>query len=236
MSVFAPKGSNGDYYVVFTSIPDWHRFQHVLMPFDNLRICFEPPPTIKPQSEKAKGEKHPKDLAPGWAGRVMEDNALFQDAPLTALIERPGEGSALSNMEMPSVDDVEKPMPTRAVYLKTFPSALTVKARLKAIDKHTWSKDKSTGFDRKRRLLVGRDLSVDHTVDLLHNIPQGKIEKLTANLNASQIQCIQTRCRQIPKGLNLIHRPFGSGKTVLVATTHNPQIQDIYRLQVQQCL
>ena len=216
MSVFAPRGSSGDYYVVSISVPGWHRFQHVLMPFDELRICFEPPPTIKPQSEKAKGEKDPKDNAPGWSGRVMEDNALFQDAPLTALIRRPVEGSPLWDMEMPSVDDVEQRMPTRDVYIKTFPSALTVKARLKAIDKHTSSKNQSTGFDRKRRLLVGRDLSVDHTVDLLHNIPQAKIAELTAGLNTSQIQCIHTHCRQVPNGLNLIHGPFGSGKTVLV--------------------
>ena len=217
MSVFAPKGSNGDYYVVFISIPDWHRFQHVLMPFDNLRICFEPPPDIKPQSEKVQGEKDNKDLAPGWSGRVMKDNALFQDAPLTAIIKRPGEGLALSDMDMPSVDDVEQRMPTQAVYIKTFPSAVTVKARLKAIDKHTGSKTKSTGFDLKRRLLVGRDLSVDHTVDLLDKIPQGEIDKLTARLNTSQLQCIQTHCRQVPNGLNLIHSPFGSGKTVIVA-------------------
>ena len=237
MSVIAPKWLNGDYCVVVISIPEWNRFQHVLMPFDELRICFEPPPTIKPQSEKVQGEKNPKDLARGWAGRVMEDNALFQDAPLTALIKRPGEGSALSNMSMPSVDDVEQPMPTRAVYIKTFPSAITVKARLKAIDKHTSSKNKSTAFDLKRRLLVGRDLSVDHTVDLLHKVPQGRIEELTAKLNASQIQCIRTHCRQIPNGLNLIHGPFfGSGKTVLVATTQGSQIQDIHRLQLQQCL
>ena len=217
MSVFGPKGSNGDYYVVFISIPDWHRFQHVLMPFDEVRICFKPPPTVEPQSEKAKGEKDLEDNAPGWSGRVMENNALFQNAPLTALIRRPVEGAPLWDMEMPSVDDIEQIMPTRAVYIKTFPSAITVKARLKAIDKHTSSKNQSLGFDRKRRLLVGRDLSVDHIVDLLHNIPEAKIAELTAGLNTSQIQCIHTHCRQVPNGLNLIHGPFGSGKTVLVA-------------------
>lgn len=67
------------------------------------------------------------------------------------------------------------------------------------------------------RVLVGRDLSVDHTVDLLHKVPQGKIEELTARLNASQIQRIHTQCRQAPNGLNLIHGAFGSEKTVLVA-------------------
>ena len=130
MSVFAPKGSSGDYYVVFISIPDWHRLQHVLLPFDELYTCFGPPPTTKPQSESVQGEKDPKDNAPGWPGRVMEDNALFQDAPLTALIRRPVEGPPLWDMEMPSVDDVEQAMPTRAVYIKTFASAIVLKARL----------------------------------------------------------------------------------------------------------
>ena len=65
--------------------------------------------------------------------------------------------------------------------------------------------------------IIGRDLSVDHTVDLLHKIPQAKLEKLSARLNESQLQCIRTHCRQVPNGHNLIHGAFGSGNTVIVA-------------------
>ena len=55
-------------------------------------------------------------------------------------------------------------------------------------------------------------------VDLLHGIPQAKFDGILAGLNASQKDCIETHCRNVSNGVNLIHGPFGSGKTVLVAT------------------
>ncbi|CAF9924435.1 MAG: hypothetical protein ALECFALPRED_002760 [Alectoria fallacina] len=217
MSVFAPPGSNGDYYIGFVWVHDWETFQHIFAPLDDLFITLEPPPEIKPQSEKADGEKNPRDTAPGWSARVTEDNALFQDAPLTIMLRRPREGSPLSEMKMPAATSVDEDMPTINVYLKTFPSAVTVKARLKALDKHRFRNNKTAPFDEKRRLLVGRDLSVTSHVDLLEGIPEAQVEEMIAKLNSSQRECILTHCRNVRNGVNLIHGPFGSGKTVLVA-------------------
>ena len=56
------------------------------------------------------------------------------------------------------------------VYIKTSPSAFTIKAHLKALDKHRYCNNSSREFDEKRRVLVGRDLSVNRRDDLLEGI------------------------------------------------------------------
>ena len=117
---------------------------------------------------------------------------------------------------MRAATKIDEVMPMQSVYVKTFPSAMTVKARINALDKHRWHKDESAEFDDKRRLLIGRDLTEIRVDDLLEGIPQDRIEELTAHLNESQKDCIMTHCRHIRNHVNLIHGPFGSGKTLLV--------------------
>ena len=66
----------------------------------------------------------------------MEDNVLSSHAPLMILLRRPSAGHNLRNKKMPAAESVDEIMPVQQVYVKTFPSAVTVKARLKALDKH----------------------------------------------------------------------------------------------------
>ncbi len=85
---------------------------------------------------KEEGEEDPKDDARGWWGTVMEDNVLSSHAPLMILLRLPSAGHNLRNKKMPAAESVDEIMPVQQVYVKTFPSAVTVKARLKALDKH----------------------------------------------------------------------------------------------------
>lgn len=218
MSIFSPPGSNGDYYIGFVWIPDWETYQHIFSALDNVLITTQPHRVIKALKEKAEGEKDPVDNPLGWSARVMEKNAVLPNAPLTLLLHRPSGGHPHAKFRMPAATDLDQEMPTHNVYVKTFPSAVTVKARLKAIDKHRRPNNNTKPFDEKRRLLVGRDLSVSRCDDLLEGLPQSKMDELTANLNSSQKQCILTHCRNVANGVNIIEGPFGSGKTVLVAT------------------
>ena len=76
---------------------------------------------------------------------------------------------------------------------------------------------KSPAFDEKRRVLVGRDLSVHRHDDLLKGVLDEKIKEINAGLNLSQLECLSTHCRNVHcrnvhHDINLILGPFGSGK------------------------
>ena len=147
----------------------------------------------------------------------MEDNVVVSDAPLMVMLCRPRKDQPLADKKIRAAKDIDMVMPIQKVYIKTFPSDVTVKARLKALDKHRYRNNKSPEFDEKRRVLIGRDLSVQRHDDLLEGIPQDKIDEITAGLNPSQLQCLTEHCRDVHHGINLILGPFGSGKTVLVS-------------------
>ena len=98
-------------------------------------------------------------------------------------------------------------MPVQTVYIKTFPSAITVKARLNALDKHRYKQNPSSEFDEKRRILVGRDLSVYRHDNLLEGISEEKIEELTTGLNPSQLDCPKTHCRDVRQYTHLSPLP-----------------------------
>ena len=217
MGVLQPPNSNGDYYFAALFIPDWEQYQHILEPLTQLTACWQPPPTIKPQFLKEEGEKDPKDRPVGWRAVVMEDNAFSDQANLAIILCRPKEGHPLADMKMPAAHEVGQEMPLQYVYLKVIPSDVTIKARLNALDNHRHFKNPSPEFDVKRRLLTGRDLSVTRSVDLLLGLSKERINELTARLNDSQKDCLQTHCRNVPNGINLIEGPFGSGKTLLAA-------------------
>lgn len=216
MALLSPPDSSDDYYFAFVFIHDWEQHQHILEGLTDVLVCWTAPPAIKPQSQKEDGEKDPKDNPLGWRAVVMEDNAIFSDAPLTLILRRPAHPHPLADKKMSAATTFDEEMPMQWVYLKVVPSVVTVTARLKALDKHRYHNNSTPEFDEKRRLLIGRDLQVTQHVDLLHGIPQNRIDEILANLNASQKACIQTHCRDVHNGINLIHGPFGSGKTVLV--------------------
>ena len=128
----------------------------------------------------------------------MEDNAIFSDAPLMVMFCRLGQNHPLADKKMRAAEHVDEGMPVQKVYIKTFPSAVTIKARLKALDKHRYrnnNNNNSREYDEKRRVLVDRDLSVNLHDDLLEGIPKRKVDEIIANLNPSQRECITKHCR-----------------------------------------
>ena len=185
-------------------------------------ITWTPPPEIITDSEKVAGEKDPEDRPAGWIAVVMEDNVVFSEAPLMVMLCRPGKDRALADKKMRAAKSLNESMPVQMVYIKTSPSAVTIKARLKALDKHRHYNNQSPAFDEKRRVLVGRDLSVHRQDDSLDGIPEEKIEEVTTGLNPSQLECLKTHCREVHHGINLILGPFGSDKTVLVKSSKCP--------------
>lgn len=66
----------------------------------------------------------------------MEDDTIFLDAPLMIMLCRPGETHPLADKKMRAAEHADEGMPVQNVYLRPFPSAVTIKARLKALDKH----------------------------------------------------------------------------------------------------
>ena len=172
---------------------------------------------------KEEGEKDPVDKSAGWTAIVVEDNVFFSEAPLMVMLCRPGKDKPLADKKMRAAQSLDESMPVQKVYLKTYPSAVTIKARLNALDKHRYHNNDSPEFDEKRRVLVGRDLSVRRNDDLLESIPEEKVKEITAGLNPSQLDCINIHCRDVHHGINLILGPSDSGKTVLVNKLCNLQ-------------
>ena len=84
-------------------------------------------------------------------------------------------------------------------------------------DKHRYYNNDSPAFDEKRRILIGRDFSIYRHDDLLEGILDEKGEGIIAGLNLSQLGCLETRCRDVHHGINLILGPFSSGKTELAS-------------------
>ena len=147
----------------------------------------------------------------------MEDNVVCTNAPLMVMLCRPSQNYPLADSKMRAAQNVDEGMAVQNVYIKTFPSAVTVKARLKALDKHRYRNNDSREFDEKPRVLVGRDLSMNRHDDLLEGIPKEKVDEIITDLNPSQRECITKHCRDVHHGINLIRGSFGSGKTVLVS-------------------
>ena len=217
MAVLQPSGSSGDYYFAFLFVNDWEMYQRLFDPHDRFLVTWTPAPEFKPSLMKEEGDKDPVDKPAGWTAIVMEDNVLFSEAPLMIMLCRPGKDKPLADKEIRAAQNLDESMPVQKVYLKTYPSAVTIKARLNALDKHRYRNNDSPEFDEKRRLLVGRDLSVRRNDDLLEGIPEEKVKEVPAGLNPSQVACLETYCRDVHHGVNLIRGPFGSGKTVLVS-------------------
>ena len=222
MAVFQPSALTGDYYFGFLFVQDWEYYQRLFQPLDKILITWTPAPEIKPSSMKEEGEKDPVDRPAGWNAVVMEDNVVFAEAPLMVMLCRPGKDKALTDKKTRAAKSLNESMPVQNVYIKTSPSAVTVKARLNASDKHRAFNNDTPEFNEKRRILVGRDLSVHRHDDLLDGVPDEEIQEITKDLNPSQLQCLMTHCRDvhhgiIHHGINLILGPFGSGKTVVLS-------------------
>ena len=125
---------------------------------------------------------------------------------------RPGKDKSLADKKMRAAQSLDESMSVQMVYIKTSPSAVTIKARLKALEKHRHYSNQSCAFDEKRRILVGRDLSVHRHDDLHKSVPDEKIKEINAGLNLSKLECLNTHCCIVHHDINLILGPFGSGK------------------------
>ena len=160
MAVLQPPVSSGDYYFAFLFVNDWETYQRLFDPHHRLLVTWTPAPEIKPNLMKEEGEKDPDDKPAEWTAIVMEDNVLFSEAPLMVMLYRPGKDKALADKKTRAAQSLDESMPVQKVYLKTYRSTVTIKARLNALDKHRYRNNDSPEFDEKRRILVGRDLSV----------------------------------------------------------------------------
>ena len=113
-------------------------------------------------------------------------------------------------------------LPSQMVYLKICANLESTKTHIMVLDKlrveHTKG-DVEAG--RLRALLVGRQIALYSTTDLLEGFRDAEIDTLIKGLTPSQAHFIQCYCRKIPNGLGVLQGPFGTGKTEIIKVLVN---------------
>ena len=218
MAVFNPEPEQTAYCFAFLTIPNWDKLSVLFQEGDRLLITWSAPPeNVSNQELSEQGRKKPKDTAQGWNATVLPESIVDESGVLMCQLHRPADGKPLGNIEMPTGSQWDDPMPTQKVYIKVRPSALTRKARLQALDRTRLENAASEEVGEKRCILVGRDLEVKKTVDLLSHLTPEQIEYFAANLTPSQRDFFTDHCRRIQHGINLLQEPFGTGKSKTAA-------------------
>ena len=221
MSLLACRGSKNTFFAVFT-IPNSEKFKLLFEESEKFLVTWVRAPVKVEQRDKAPGEKDEKDKPDGWLACIMPDDYIGVGNDLTAVIERPKPSTNVySNKRMPAAQGLDQQMPTQEVFLKFFASDYTIKAELNVLNKHRFRKTRDEGegeedawMEDKRRLLVGRDLSVTRTENLLENLSAEKIKELSQSLNERQLEGF-LGTESLENGIGLYHGPPGTGKTVL---------------------
>ena len=81
---------------------------------------------------------------------------------------------------------LDEDLPVQYAYLKLSLSAVTVKGRLKALENHRYKNRPEPEFENKRRILVGRDLTVTSTSDMFKDLSDERINEIAEDLNEVQ--------------------------------------------------
>ena len=212
IAVFRPASSKGDFYWIGLTMQDFEKYGQLFQEKDSVYICNEPAP------KQTEGEKLVKDLCPAWKAIVLSDDYNLMNADVALLLQRPRDSEhALHNMKIKAASSLDEELPIRYVYLRLVLDSNTVKGRLNALEKHRYRHRPDADFENKRRILVGRDLSVTSTVDMLKDLSNERVDEIASDLNDVQRECFTAYCRKLPNGIGLIHGPGGTGKTLLVA-------------------
>ena len=214
MMVVRPRGSDEDYYIGLLTIPDLESRGRLFKEHDNVLITWEQAPIMLLAEERGPGVKAPKDKPWGWRAVVLSDDKILSSikADVVLLLERPRNPlNPLKDRMMPHLGIIK-------VLIKICPSSPTVKGRLNALDQHRHFRNPDGKFNEKRRLLIGRDLSVNPETDLLKGLSEEEIDEMAKKLNERQKECFTKYLRHVPNNLALIQGAFGSGKTMLVHT------------------
>ena len=216
MGTFKPMSSKDDYYCCELIIPDFESKGQLFKKNNQLLICDTHGPMLLPPDQAGK-VKRPKDTVPGWRAVVLsEDSVTYGDVAI--LIERPTNPKhPLHAKKILAATSIDEDVPMRHVYLKITLSANTIKGRLNALDKHRFYCRPEPELENKRRILVGRDLSVRSTSDWLENLSPERVNGISASMNDAQRECFTGFCRNLQNGIGLIQGPGGTGKTVMVA-------------------
>ena len=186
MGVFKPASSTGDYYRGQLCIPNIEDRSQLFKEHDQLVVC------DKPRPEVAEAEKIPKDTVPGWRAVVLSENFVMEQADVAILLERPKNPDHPSHSKkIRAATSLNDPLPIHHVYLRLFLNANTIKARLNALEKHRYTHRPEPAFENKRRILIGRDLSVTSTRDWLRDLPNDRIEEIAQGMDEAQKQCFR---------------------------------------------
>ena len=119
--------------------------------------------------------------------------------------------------KLPAATSLDQRLPVQYIYIKLFLSAKTIQGRLNALEKRRFRNHPEQEFEDKRRILVGRDLSITFTRDMLAGLPIERINKIAHDVNDAQKECFTGYCHRLGNGIGLIHGPGGTGQTMMVA-------------------
>ncbi|KAI4207827.1 MAG: hypothetical protein LQ346_000330 [Caloplaca aetnensis] len=199
-------------FIGTVKIPSFHHYKQLLKDTSDVLITWEPPPEPGPDGKAIHDAPH------GWGGRILP-GVNFDDvqSSVTIIFRRPTDpNNRYSDREMPAATKPGTGMPKQYIYLKVNLSTKTVKARLDGLKAHTFARPKDTATHLKRRLLCGKDLSVDSTVDLTKGVPDDEFAALTQDMTPSQRALFFEYVKELDNGFGLLQRPFGTGKTTVV--------------------
>ena len=92
----------------------------------------------------------------------------------------------LHNMKIRAASSLDENLPIQYAYPRLSLSVNTIRGRLNALEKHHFRHRPEAEFENKRRILVGRDLTVTSTSDMLKDLSDERINEITEDMNEVQ--------------------------------------------------
>ena len=114
----------------------------------------------------------------------------------------------LHKMKIRAASSLDENLPIQYVYLGLRLSVNAIKSRLNALEKHHFRHRPEAGFENKRRILVGRDLTVTSISDMLKDLSDERVNEIAEDMNEVQRKCFTVYRRNLENGIRLIHGPW----------------------------
>ena len=190
----------------------------MLIKAGRFQIVFEKKPT-RTSLGLADDAKEPKDI-PGWEARVRDDpmDITPPSCSLVVWLMRPRNTQhSEHNRDLPARKKGDKELPPSMAYVRGNLSDKTLKKELAAINMLRRAPDHRVNITSKCDLLCGSDFSVKHFLDLFEGLSEEQMADVVQDMTPSQLTTFTKYLRALPNGVGLVHGPFGTGKTMMIA-------------------
>lgn len=211
-------GSHKDFYLAFLRFPEFAAAKDILIRAGNGLVTWEPPPSVKHQSELAPNEKPARDDVHGWKAYIRTESLIQEGAHLTVLLKRPTDSSnKYMKKEMPTANKLGDTLQSQMVYYKVKKDVGTTKSLLNSLDLLRFKNTEGDEIaEMKRTILCGHKQKQFRMPNLLEGLTDAEIDKLTDGLTPSQRDFIMNYCTKLFNGIGFLQGPAGSGKTTII--------------------